>query len=304
MHTIVKGPRVTWVDIQNPDEEDIEYLKETYGFHPLVLEGLIPPAWRAKVDTFPNYLFFIYYYPIYNKAHKHTRSAELDVIVSRDVLITSHYASIVPLKSILDHCNLYEEKRKDYMSQTAGHLLFNVLDEMRENTFVKLDRISKKLHQIEEGIFQGNERQMLQEISMVKTDIINFWGIVNPQGEILESLRKEGIKLFGQELEPYFTRLLGDWHQAANTLQVYKEMIEGLDGTNNALLTDKTNEIVKLLTIFAVIVFPLTLFAGIFGMNTDYLPIVGIPGDFWIITGAMIAGMIIMIGYIKWRKWI
>jgi len=303
MHTIIKGPTVTWVDIQNPDEKDIEYLKETYGFHPLVLEGLIPPAWRAKVDTFPNYLFFIYYYPIYNKAHKHTRSAELDVIVGKDVLVTSHYASIVPLKSILDHCNLYEEKKRDYMSQTAGHLLFTILDEMRENTFVKLDRISKKLHEIEEGIFRGKERQMLQEISLLKTDIINFWGIVNPQGEILESLRKEGATFFGEELDPYFAHLLGDWHQAANTLQVYKETIEGLDATNNALLTDKTNEIVKLLTIFAVIVFPLSLFAGIFGMNTKYLPIVGSPNDFWIITGLMILGVSMMMAYFKFRKW-
>jgi len=304
MRTIVKGPKVTWVDIQNPTEEDVEYLRETYSFHPLVLQGIIPPGWRTKVDKFSNYLFFFYYYPTYSKSHRHTSSTELDVIVGKDILVTSHYNSIVPLKSLLDKCNLYEEKRRDYMDKTAGHLLFYILDDMRESTFLKLDHINKKLRQIEERLFQGSERKLLQEISLVKTDIINVWGIVEPQGQILESLRKEGATFFGEELEPYFSRLHGDWNQATNTLRVYRETIEGYEGTNNSLLTDKTNEIVKLLTIFAVIVFPLTLLAGIFGMNTDYLPIVGVPGDFWIITGGMIVGMIVMIGYIKWRKWI
>jgi len=303
MRTIVKGPTVTWVDIQNPTEEDVEYLRETYGFHPLVLQGIIPPGWRTKVDKFSNYLFFFYYYPVYSKSQRHTRSTELDVIVGKDILVTSHYNSIVPLKSLLDQCNLYEEKRREYMDKTAGHLLFHVLDDMRENTFLKIDRINKKLHQIEEELFKGSERQLLQEISLVKTDIINVWGIVEPQGQVLESLRKEGPAFFGEELDPYFARLHGDWNQATNALRVYKETIEGYEGTNNSLLTDKTNEIVKLLTIFAVIVFPLSLFAGIFGMNTKYLPIVGSPNDFWIITGLMILGVSMMMVYFKFRKW-
>jgi magnesium transporter len=304
MRKVVKGPKMTWVDIQDPTQEDIEYLKETYGFHPMVLGELIPHAWRTKVERFPSYLFFIWYYPVYSKQHRHTREAELDVIVGKDVLVTSHYKSIVPLKRLFDTCNLYVDDRNTYMNKTSGHLLFYLLNAMRQETMLKLDRINKKLHHIEEEIFQGNERHMLQEISYVKADIINFWGIINPQGEILDSLRKEGKDFFDGALGPYFSHLSGDWNQTRNTLEVYKETIQALDETNNALLTDKTNEIVKLLTIFAVIVFPLTLISSIFGMNTKYLPLVGVFGDFWIITGIMIAGVIIMIGYFKHRKWI
>ena len=304
MRNIIKGEKVTWIDIQDPTEEDIEYLRETYGFHPVVLGELIPPAWRTKVERFPTYLFSVYYYPVYNKEQKHTRAAELDVIVGKDVLVTSHYKSIVPLKRLFDKCNLYDDKQKQYMNQTAGHLLFYLLNEMRQETMLKLDRVNKKLHQIEEEIFHGHEQEMLKEISFVKTDIINFWGIVNPQGEVLESLRKEGKDFFDGELAPYISHLIGDWNQTRNMLEVYKETIQALDETNNALLTDKTNEIVKLLTIFAVIVFPLNLIAGIFGMNTVFLPIVGLPGDFWIVTAIMALGVFTMIGYFKWRKWI
>ena len=304
MRNAIKGPRVTWVDIQNPTKEDIEYLQDTYGFHPLVLDELIPPAWRIKVESFPTYLFFIFYYPVYNKEHRHTRPLELDVIVGKDILVTSHYNSIIPLKALFDKCNLYDEKRRDYLSQTGGHLLYYLLNEMRQSTLQKLDRISTQLHQIEDDIFQGHEREMLQEISHLKADIINFWSIVNPQGEILESLHKEGKTFFGEELDPYFAHLLGDWSQARNDLETYKQAIKSFEDTNNALLTDKTNEIVKLLTIFSVIVFPLTLLAAIFGMNTQDLPLTGYKGDFWVISAVMLGGITTMIWFFKRKKWL
>jgi len=160
------------------------------------------------------------------------------------------------------------------------------------------------LHDIEDQVFQGNEREMLQEISHVKADIINFVTIVNPQGEILESLRKEGKSFFGDELQPYFGHLLGDWSQSRHTLEGYKLSIESLEQTNNSLLTDKTNEIVKVLTMFSVIVFPLTLLAAIFGMNTRDLPLTGYAGDFWIISGIMVVGILGMIGFFKLKKWL
>jgi magnesium transporter len=302
MHKIIEGPKVTWIDIQDPDEDDIEYLKKANGFHPMVLEELIPPAWRIKVESFTSYLFFIFYYPVYSKEHRHTRARELDVIVGKNVLVTSHYNSIVPLKGLFDRCNLYPEKKGEYMNQTAGYLLYHVLNEMRQSTLLRLDRINKKLHTIEDEIFGGHEQQMLREISLTKADIINFWSIVNPQGEILESLRKEGKAFFGEDLSPYFGHLLGDWSQARNDLQTYKEAIEALEQTNNSLLTDKTNEIVKLLTIFSVIVFPLTLLAAIFGMNTQDLPLTGYAGDFWVISAVMLTGILGMIGFFKWKK--
>jgi magnesium transporter len=120
----------------------------------------------------------------------------------------------------------------------------------------------------------------------------------------LESLRHEGKSFFGAELEPYFNRLLGDWSQTRNTLATFKETIRGLEETNNSLLTDKTNEIVKVLTMFSVIVFPLTLLAAIFGMNTTNLPLTGYKGDFWVIFGIMVVGILGMIGFFKYKKWL
>ncbi|OHA62637.1 MAG: hypothetical protein A3E07_02415 [Candidatus Wildermuthbacteria bacterium RIFCSPHIGHO2_12_FULL_45_9] len=302
---VIKGSKVTWIDISNPIKEDIEFLQNAYpSIHPLTLGELIPPGWRVKAEAFPSYLFLITYYPVYSKEHKHTRGRELDIIVGKDFLITSHYNSIVPLKALFDKCNLYDEAKQEYLSSTGGYLLFHALDQLKHSSLLKLDRISKKLHLIEEQIFLGNDREMLREISYTKADIINFWRILHPQGDLFISLKKESVAFFGKELEPYFTHLLGDWSQTHTDLEAYKETIASLEQTNNALLADKTNQIVKILTIFSVIMFPLMVMPNLFGMNTHDLPLTGYTGDFWIILGIILSGILAIISYFKFKRWI
>lgn len=305
MRNIVEHNGITWVDIQDPSKEDVEYLRENFQPHPVVLEQIIPPSWSTRVEQFASNLFLILFLPVYSKERKETRPRELDIIVTGNTLITTHYNSILPLKAVFDECNLYEDLKEQHMGKGVGLLLYSVLHTILKDTEKKTGKIDRKLTLIEESIFEGKEQEMLKEISFVKTDIINFWRIVRPQKGGFTSLRDKAQDFFGGEhYTPYFSHLRNHWAQVMSSLMIAKETIHSLEETNNALLTDKTNEIVKLLTIFAVIVFPLSLLAAIFGMNTDYLPIVGWPGDFWIVIGLMAAGTIFMIAFFKKKRWI
>ena len=305
MRNIIKHNEITWVDIQDPAKEDVEFLRENFQLHPMVLEQIIPPSWSTRTEQFASNLFLVLFFPLYNKERKETRPRELDVIVGSNFLITSHYSSILPLKATFDECNLYEDSKEQHMGKGVGLLLYRVLHTILENTGKKTGKVDRKLTLIEESIFKGKEREMLSEISLAKADIINLWRIVRPQKGVFTSLRDNGADFFdGEHYTPYFSHLYNHWARIMSTLIIAKETINSLEQTNNALLTDKTNEIVKLLTIFAVIVFPLSLLAAIFGMNTEYLPIVGLPGDFWIVTGLMLIGTIFMIAIFKRKKWL
>lgn len=303
MRHIAKGPKVTWVDIQNPTENDIQYLREKFNFHPLVLGELIPPGHRPKVEHHQNYLFMILYYPIYDKVKRETRSRELDIIITKDVLITSHYHFILPLKALFDTCNLYQESKKSYMANSAGHLLFYILSSFWKNCLTKLERIDKQLDEIEKEIFRGKEKEMVSEISFIKADVINFWRIIEPQREVLESLSKEGIAFFGKELSPYFSDILGTYGRAWNEIKTYKETILALEDTNQSLLSTKTNETIKVLTIFSVVMLPLTLLASLWGMNVP-VPFSGSLSGFWIIVGIMTLLLGLMFYYFRRRKWL
>jgi magnesium transporter len=303
MRCMVKGKNVTWVDIQNPTKEDINYLKEKFDFHPLVLGELMPPGHRPKVEHHKDYLFMILYYPIYDRIKRETRSRELDIIVTKNILITSHYKFILPLKALFDICNIYEDSRKNYMDKNTGFLLFHILSGFWNNCLVKLEQIEKRLDFTEKEMFRGKEKEMVGEISFIKTDIINFWRIIEPQGPILNSLLTEGISFFGEELSPYFNDILGTYGRAWNEIKTYKETILALEDTNQSLLSTKTNETIKVLTIFSVIVLPLTLMASIWGMNVP-VPWSDSPFGFWFILGIMAVSLVLMFLFFKKRQWI
>jgi magnesium transporter len=302
MRKIIKTSKVTWIDIRDPDKEDIQYLRENFNFHPLILDELIPPGHRPKVELHEDYLFLILYYPVYSKIKRETRSRELDIIITRNTIITSHYKGIVPLRALFGSCNLYPESKAAYMSEGPGGLLFLILDGLWKSCLLKLNRIDKRLDEIEKDIFQGKEKEMVKEISLVKTDVINFWRIIDPQIETLESLPKEGIMFFGKNFAPHFADVLGSYHQTWHTLQTHKETILALEDTNQSLLSTKTNEIMKVLTIFSAIFLPLTLIASIWGMNVS-LPLTNSPLGFGLIVFIMIGLLGSMLFLFRKKKW-
>lgn len=302
MRTILKTPSVTWIDIQDPKKEDTEYLKNDFHFHPLVLEQIIPPSWSTKVEVFSDHLLLILSFPSYNKEKRESRPRELDIIVTKDILITSHYDSMPSLKDVFDKCS--KNAQEQWTAQGAGYLLYHVLQVLWEDCSAKVNRIDQKLSAIEDSIFQGKEREMLKEISIVKTNIIAFWKIVRPQKGPLTSLRDISGEFFGSEFAPYFSNVRNHWARVASNVLTQKETIEAFEDTNTALLSHKTNEIMKVLTMFSVVLLPLTIIAGIFSMNTKLLPIAGLPNDFWIVFGMMVVSIMLTIGYFKKKRWI
>ena len=295
---------MTWIDIERPDEKDIEYLRTNFNFHPIILAELIPPSYFSKVKRYDNYIYSIFYYPFHDKVKRETRARELDVLITKNVLITSHYQPIAPLKAVWDMCNLYEEEKEKYFKQGTGFILFSILDKILDRCTLKLNRIEKRIGFIEKEVFEGKEKEMVKEISIIKRDIIDFYRIIEPQKPIIESLSSEGEKLWGKKILPYFSSLTSSFGVCWNRIKSFQDIIKNVEETNNSLLSAKINEIIKILTIFSVIVFPLTLLTSVFGMNTQYLPIVGLENDFWIIFSIMVVSALFMLTIFKKKKWI
>lgn len=303
----IKHKNTTWIDIKNPKEKDVKYLERKFGFiHEPVLNEIIPPGHRAKVERHKDYIFLILYYPIFDPRHQTTQSRELDVIITKDHIITAHYQTIIPLKKIRDQLKADEDQRAEYMEDGPGMLLYRLIEGLLDSALNKLGLIEENIDKIEEAIFEGKEKEMVIEISLAKRDIVNFRRILAPQTAIMESLQREGLIFFGEFMSPYLDDLLGYYGRVWNTVEDQRETLQALAETNDSLLSMKINEIIKVLTIFSVIVFPLTLISSIWGMNTQYIPFVnefGSPLDFWIIISFMAALSALMLIYFKIKKW-
>ena len=295
---------LTWIDIQDPKPKDIKYLKENFNFHQIVLEELIPPGHRAKVEHHEGYIFLILYYPAFSKETKETFPRELDILVTKTHIITSHYETIIPVKSLFDQINLHKAAKKEYMSETTGHLLFYIIKGILENALTKLEHIEAEVEYIEQEIFKGEERKMVFEISIAKRDIIDFRRILAPQKLGIESLVHEGVDFFGKDLEPHFEDLRGTFGIVWHELENHWETIQALGETNESLLSTKTNEVMRVLTVFSVIFLPLTLIASIWGMNIENMPLTGSPAGFWVMLGVMGVMLTAMVAYFKRKKWL
>jgi magnesium transporter len=241
--------------------------------------------------------------PLFDVDNKTTYPGEIDIIITKDTLITAHDKDIYQLTNFFKSLKEDKAKKEKYMSESPGMLLHAIMEMLLDSCFPKLDHISEKLNHVEEEIFAGNEKEMLVEISVVKRDILSFRRTMKPQKTVFESLAIKNFKLIEAGLKPYYQDLVGTNIRVWNALESAKETVESLEDTNNSLLSNKLNLTMKVLTIFSAILLPMTVYSNILAMSAD-IPFGKNPHGFWIHMGilAIIAGFTMMMFKIK--KWL
>jgi magnesium transporter len=295
--------RVTWVNIEKPAPEDMAYLRERYPFHPLDLEDCLSRLERPKIDEYDDYLFIIMQFPVFDDAHRVSRPSEVDMFIGAGYLVTVHDGNLWPIAKLFDGCQVDEQLRQKHMGRGASRLLHDVVDRLVDYCFPILYKVDANIQEIEEDIFTEDVPGVVQEISWVRRDIIALQRIVKPQIAIVANLEHKDRPFIREELDVYFGDVLDHLYKAWDMLEDHRDVIEGLSDTANTLTTYRINEVMKILTIISVIMLPLTLLSGIYGMNIA-LPLANFPLSFLLILllMAVIAGG--MIFYFRKRRWI
>ena len=304
MLNIIKGKHITWVDIKSPTESDLEWLRENFNFHPLLLKEILPHLDYPKIEQFGRYLFLVLFYPFYDSHSFRTVPIELDIVVSKNYLITNHYKDIVPLKAIFDKCNLYEDVCEEYTKKGTYDLLYRVVNEVLAASFPKLSHIRQNVDEIESAIYAEQHKESVQKISLVRRDIIGFQKIVEPQGNVLQGLIEKSEEFFDEDITPYFRSLFNTHNQISTILSTQSKILDSLDTTNQSLINTRTNSTMKALTTFLVLLYPFSLFADIFSMNGQFLQWTARPHDFWLVYGLMFVGFFTVLFIFKKKKWL
>lgn len=294
---------VTWIDIAGPSDSDILFLQENFNVHPLAIEEFVTPTFRPKATQYDNCLFLTLHIPLFDVERRTTYPGEVDIVLTKDHLITGHRQKIYQLETLFDELKNSHGKQRLHMNETPAHLLYSLLEMLIESCFPRLDNITRKIDEIEDEVFNGNEREMVKEISFVKRDILNFRRTLMPQRSILESLAVNHHEYIEKKLHPYFQDLVGTNIRLWNTLQNAKETIESLEDTNESLLSDKINEKMRIITIFSVVLLPSTLYANVLGINVR-VPLQEQTDAFWLHIAMMAIIAILTIVVFRMKKWI
>ena len=300
---IVEAPGLRWINIERPRSVDQAWLEERYDFHPLDYEDVFSRNQRPKVDEYDEYLFIVLHFPRYDKQVGRLNAAEVDLFVGPDYLITIPNEPLQPIEYLFERCRTSEELREQLFSKGAGYLLYKIVDDCVDASFPMLRKIGNKLERIEEEIFEGNSAEVVRDISNVKQEIINFRKIVRPQRSAFQDLERNKARYMAEDLDIYFEDINDASERVWDMLENYKEVVEALEGTNEAQIAHRTNETFRVLTAISVIVLPLTLIASIWGMN------VHVPGEqdttaFWAILVAMFTLLGGMAYYFRRRGWL
>lgn len=293
---------VSWIDMTNPGPEDILYLQENFNIHPIAIEEFSTPTYQPKAIDFDNCLFLSIHIPLFDAKNRTTYPGEMDIILTKNHLITGHKNDIYQIVEFFDTLEKSEGKRRLHMSETPAHLLYHILEMLLNSCFPRLDHIARNLDSIEENVFNEKEKEMVFEISVVKRDILNFRRTLKPQRSIIESLFQKQSPFVPESLKMYFQDLIGTNIRLWNILENNKEIIESLEATNNSLLSNKLDLTMKVLTIFSAIMLPMTVYSNILAMSAN-IPFGNNPNAFWIHVSIMFLISFMTIVIFRYRKW-
>ena len=294
---------LTWVHVDRPTPEEAAELAQRFGWHPLDLEDVLSKRQRPKVDDYPEYLFIVLHFPVFDKTIQRLNAAELDIFLGPDFLITLSNVELLPVTRLFARCRDDEVLRDELFTKGSGRLLYEVLDDLFDYCFPILDKIGHKLDSIEDDMFEGHAEDVVRDISNVKQEIISYRKIIKPERATLRLLERHTERFLPEALELYFDDIVDATERIWDLLDNYKEVVEALESTNESVIQHKQNDVLRLLTVFSVIVLPLTFISGIFGMNVDF-PGFGTAEAFWVIAGVMIGVLLGMVAFFRLKRWL
>ena len=299
---VVEAHGLRWVNLARPGRAERAWLEEHFSFHELDVEDVASRNQRPKVDVYDDYLFVVMHFPVFDKVVGRLNAAEVDMFVGPDYVITIPNQPVRTIDYLFSRCEQREEVRDDLFSKGAGYLLYKIVDECVDASFPMLRKMGNKLESLEEDIFEGRSGEIVRDLSNVKQEIINFRKIVRPQRQALKDLNASR-RYLADGLELYFDDINDASERVWDMLENFKEVVEALEQTNEAVLSHRLNDVLRVLTAFSVIVLPLTLIASIWGMN------VTVPGEasstaFWVVMGAMAVTLFAMLGLFRRRGWL
>src|SRR4051795_566183 len=234
----IDAPGLRWINIERPRAIERAWLEEHFDFHHLDYEDVFSRNQRPKVDEYDGYLFVVLHFPVFDKQVGRLNAAELDVFVGPDFVITLPNERLDPVEYVFERCRANDEVRDTLFGKGAGYLLYRIVDSCVDASFPMLRKIGNKLEDLEEDIFEGRSADIVRDISNAKQEIINFRKIVRPQRAALRDLDRTR-RYVAEELEVYFDDIVDASERIWDMLENFKEVVEGLEDSNEAVLSHR-----------------------------------------------------------------
>lgn len=293
---------VTWININGLNHTDaIEKIGKHYSIHPLILEDIANTQQRPKIDEYEDYLFVVLKMLYFDKDEK-LCIEHISFVLGKNYVVSFQESSGDVFDGIRERLRTGKGRVR---SMGSDYLLYVLMDAAVDNYFNLIEVMGDKIEELEDTLFEKKPNDTITyEIQDLKREILKIRRAVFPLREVVNRIEKSDNPLISEKTQHYLRDLYDHIIQVSENVDIYREMIWGLMDMYMTTISNKMNEVMKVLTIMATIFIPLTFIAGIYGMNFENIPELKFKYGYHVLWGVMLVIFVGMLYYFKRRKWL
>ncbi len=296
-----ESPTVTWLDNSGVhDTKIIEDVGKHFGIHPLVLEDIANTTQRPKMEEYEDYIYVVLKMAYVDDTSKEIILEQISLIVGKGYVISFQERRgdvLEPLR------NRIRNNKGRVRLCGSDYLTYAIIDAIVDHYFTVLEITGEEIEQLEDRLIAGPDQDTLNSIYKLKQELVFLRKSIWPTREVASVLQRAEHEIIGESVSVYFRDVYDHTVQVVETVETFRDMASGMLDLYLSTVSNKMNEVMKVLTIFAAIFIPLTFVAGVYGMNFDYLPELHWKWGYFGVLGVMALVAITMIVYFRKKKW-
>ncbi|WP_299336593.1 magnesium/cobalt transporter CorA [uncultured Psychroserpens sp.] len=294
---------VTWININGLNNiKDIETVGLHYDLHPLTLEDIVNTSQRPKIEEFENYLFVVFKM-LFIKNDDNLHYEHVSLIVGEDYVLTFQEADGDVFNDLRERLSNAKGRIR---TQGSDYLMYSIIDAVVDNYFTVIEAFGDKVEELESLLFQAKniDDSTPGQIQNLKQEILKIRRSIYPLREVINRMEKIDCAFIEEKTHSYIRDLYDHIVQVSESVDLYREMIWSLMDMHMTVISNKMNEIMKVLTIIATIFIPLTFIAGIYGMNFKNIPELEAENGYYYLWGVMLMLFVLMLIYFRRKRWL
>ncbi len=293
---------VTWINIDGiHDVKLIQTIGEHFGIHPLVLEDILNVHQRPKMEEYDDYVFLVLKMTFFDQETHVITSEQVSLIVGRGFVISFQEREGDVFEALRDRIRKGKGRVR---RRGSDYLAYSLLDSVVDHYFVLLERLGDALESIQEELLTAPKAETLQAIYRLRRENILLRKSVWPVREVVGALERGEASLFSESTKPFFRDLYDHSIQVIDTVETIRDMLSGMLDLYLSSVSNRMNEVMKVLTIIATIFIPITFIAGVYGMNFENMPELRFPLGYPAVLLVMLGVGITMLIYFRKRGWL
>ncbi len=292
-----QGKGCLWVDFEQPTDDDRKVLSSAFPFHPLAVENCLEQTSHPRLHDYGDYVYLVFHAV---RGVQPLVTEEVDVFLGAAFVVTYHQGPLPAMEEVRKRALAVES----LMKRGPDRVLAEVLDQMADGYVDMMERLDQAVDGVEDRLFKHASRPALREIFSLKKDVLHLRRVVSPQREVLNRLARGEFKVVSKEEAIFFRDVYDHIYRVSEMLESFRDVLTSAMEVYLTAVSNRISEVMKVLTIFSIILMSASLVAGIYGMNFKVIPLAESPAGFYILIalmGLLTGGLLLLF---RKRRWI